>query len=134
MAIAWTPAMATGNDWLDREHRHLVSRLDGLVTAVTAGLDTIAVEARLRGAGDAALRAFSLEQDCPRRDACPAARDGGDARAELMAIMADFRVAYERAGGSRAVGKDLESALAVWVARHVPGPFATTLPCLPSPE
>lgn len=132
MAIAWTAAMATGNQWLDREHRRLVAGFDGLLTAIEGRHDASVVEASLRRVGDAALRSFSVEEDCLLRESCPAAVASGPAHAELIGILAAFREDYERHGQGDAVAARLEEALTGWVTRHVPGPGASALPCVRS--
>lgn len=130
MSIAWTAEMATGAGSLDAEHRRLVARFNALLDAVCEGRPTAVVERALREAGDAAVRHFSRDEDCALRAECPALRRNGDARAEFLAILATFRVAFERGGASADTAAGLERELRAWTSRYVPGPGASGLPCV----
>ncbi len=131
MAIAWTSDMATGAQTLDDDHRRIVGRANDLIAAVGAGEDPGSVDRALRGLGNAALRHFGRDEDCAVRHRCPALETNGEARAEFIAILARFRVDYERNGASADVAASLEHELGSWVTRYLPGPFADRLPCLP---
>ena len=128
MAIGWGPSMETGAPILDAQRRALVERADALVAAIETGADTSSVERALREFGDYSVRHFSDEEDCHLRGICPALKWNGEARADLIKIVADFRGAYERSGASPALAEDLACEMSRWVARYIPGPV-TTLPC-----
>ena len=130
MAIGWSSGMATGAPVLDDQHRRLVARLDALLAAVDSGQDRASVEKALRSAGDLAVRHFARDEDCLMRDRCPALHANGVARAEFVEILARFRVDFEHNGSTQPVARDLETALASWVARYVPGENASELPCV----
>ena len=87
------------------------------------------MEQALKEFGDYSVRHFSAEEDCHLRGVCPAIRWTGVARAELIRIMADFRLAFERGGAVPAVAEELTCKLSDWVARYIPGP-ETVLPCV----
>ena len=129
MTIGWVPSMETGAPLLDAQRRALVERADALVASIQTGGDKTAVERALRDFGDYSVRHFSDEEDCHLRGVCPALQWNGAARAELIAIIAGFRVSYEKDGASPAVVEDLSCELSGWVSRYIPGPV-TTLPCV----
>src|SRR5512140_1895455 len=129
MAIGWQSSMETGAPVLDAQRRALVERADALLNALLAGQDRPSIEKALRDFGDYAVRHFSTEEDCHLRGVCPALRWTGVARAELIRIMSDFRLSFERLGPVASVADDLNCKLSGWVAAYIPGP-ATDLPCL----
>lgn len=130
MSIGWQPSMETGAPLLDAQRRALVERADSLVTTIESGGDRSAVERALRDFGDYSVRHFSQEEDCQLRGCCPALEWTGVARAELIKIVAGFRQSFERGGASPALAEDLSCELSAWVARYIPGPAATELPCI----
>jgi len=129
MAIGWQESMATGAPILDAQRRALVERADSLLEAIVKGSDRPTVEKALKDFGDYSVRHFSAEEDCHLRGICPALRWTGVARAELIRIVADFRVAFEREGATPSVAENLTCKLSDWVARYIPGP-ETVLPCV----
>lgn len=129
MAIGWRASMETGAPILDAQRRALVGRADVLLEAIAGGRDRAVVEKALIDFGDYAVRHFSTEEDCYLRGVCPAVRWTGIARAELVEIVAGFRLAFERNGATPAVAEGLECGLSGWVARYIPGPD-TALPCV----
>jgi hemerythrin-like metal-binding protein len=129
MAIGWQASMETGARVLDAQRKALVERADVLLDAIVSGSDRGTVEKALKDFGDYSVRHFSMEEDCHLRGVCPAIRWTGVARAELIRIVADFRLAFEREGATPAVAEDLTCKLSGWVSRYIPGP-ETVLPCV----
>ena len=129
MAIGWQPSMETGAPVLDAQRRALVERADALLGALIGGQDRPSIEKALKDFGDYAVRHFSTEEDCHLRGVCPALRWTGVARAELIRIMSEFRLSFERFGATPAVADDLNCKLSGWVSTYIPGP-ATDLPCV----
>jgi hemerythrin-like metal-binding protein len=129
MAIGWQQSMETGAPLLDAQRKALVERADVLLDAILAGRDRSTVEKALKDFGDYSVRHFSAEEDCHLRGLCPALRWTGVARAELIRIVADFRLAFERNGATPAVAEDLTCSLSGWVSRYIPGP-ELVLPCV----
>jgi hemerythrin-like metal-binding protein len=129
MAIGWRASMETGAPVLDTQRRVLVEKADLLLDAIVKGEDRAAVEKALKDFGDYAVRHFSTEEDCHLRGVCPAIRWTGVARAELIKIVSEFRLAFEHHGATPAVAEDLNCGLSDWVARYIPGP-ETALPCV----
>ncbi|MGD0862830.1 MAG: hemerythrin domain-containing protein [Candidatus Limnocylindrales bacterium] len=134
MGIVWQPGMATGTPILDAQHRSLVERAAALVSALEAGSGRPVVERALREFGDYAVRHFSMEEDCALRDGCPALQWNGEARAELIKVMAGFRQSYERSGATPALVESLSCQLSDWVARYIPGPASMVRPCVSNPR
>jgi hemerythrin-like metal-binding protein len=134
MALAWQPGMETGAPVLDAQHRALVERAGTLVETIEAGGERAAVERAMRDFGDYSVRYFSMEQDCILRGNCPALHWNGNARAELIKIMADFRQSYERDGSTRTLADELSCQLAEWVGRYIPGPASPVRPCVTTPR
>ncbi len=134
MTLAWHPSMETGAPTLDGQHRVLVERAAELVRCIEGGEDRQVVETALRDFGDYAVRYFSTEEDCSLRGVCPALRWNGDARADLIRLLAAFRVSYEREGSTASVAQALSGKMADWVARYIPGPASLMRPCVPSPR
>jgi hemerythrin-like metal-binding protein len=130
MRIEWQPGMETGAKALDEQRRTLVERADALVASMREPVGREGVERALRDFGDYAVRHFSQEEDCHLRGICPAVRWSGDARAELIAILSDFRLAFEREGSAPHVADTLSDGLCGWVARYIPGPDPK-VPCAP---
>ncbi len=130
MTIAWQRSMETGAPLLDAQHRTLVTRANALLAATEAGADRPVVERALRAFGDYAVRHFSQDEDCALRGRCPALEWNGAARAELIRIVAAFRTAYERSGGTSEVAEGLSADLVTWVSRYIPGPEAARRPCV----
>ncbi len=130
MSIGWQPSMETGAPLLDAQHRALVERADVLVATIETGSDRSLVERALRDFGDYSVRHFSQEEDCHLRGSCPAVEWNGTARAELIKIVAGFRLSFERDGASPKLAEDLSCELSAWVARYIPGPSAPALPCV----
>jgi hemerythrin-like metal-binding protein len=130
MSIGWQPSMETGAPLLDAQRRALVERADALVAAIETGSDRAVVERALRDFGDYSVRHFSEEEDCYLRGSCPVIEWTGRARAELIGIVAGFRQSFERGGASPELAEDLSCQLSAWVARYIPGPGATALPCI----
>jgi hemerythrin-like metal-binding protein len=129
MAIGWQTSMETGARVLDAQRKALVERADVLLDAIVGGQDRAAVEKALKDFGDYSVRHFSAEEDCHLKGICPALRWTGVARSELIRILADFRLAFEREGATPRVAEDLNCKLSDWVARYIPGP-ETVLPCV----
>jgi hemerythrin-like metal-binding protein len=130
MSIGWQPSMETGAPLLDAQRRALVERADVLVATIETRSERSIVERALRDFGDYSVRHFSQEEDCHLRGSCPALEWTGRARAELIKIVAGFRLSFERDGASLKLAEDLSCELAAWVARYIPGPAATELPCI----
>lgn len=130
MSIGWQPSMETGAPLLDAQRRALVERADFLVATIETGGERSVVERALRDFGDYSVRHFSQEEDCHLRGSCPALQWTGSSRAELIKIMAGFRLSFERDGASPQLAEDLSCELSAWVARYIPGPSATALPCI----
>ncbi len=133
MTIAWSAGMASGSTVLDAEHRRLVERVDGLVSALEEGQGRPDLEHALRSLGDVAVREFGRDEDCPFRDRCPAVAANGQAHAELIGILARIRRDVE--AGPRGQGEDESAgearrALVGWLGRYLPGASAATLPCV----
>jgi len=122
--------METGAPLLDAQRRALIERADVLVATIETGSERSVVERALRDFGDFSVRHFSQEEDCRLRGSCPALEWTGSSRAELIKIMAGFRLSFERDGASPRLAEDLACQLSAWVARYIPGPSATELPCL----
>jgi hemerythrin-like metal-binding protein len=129
MAIGWQASMEVGAPVLDAQRRALVEKADLLLESIVKGSDRATVEQALKDFGDYAVRHFSAEEDCHLRGVCPAVRWTGVARAELIKIVSEFRIAFERDGGTPAVAESLSCGLSEWVARYIPGP-ETVLPCV----
>ena len=127
--IGWRPSMETGAPVLDAQRRALVERADTLLDMLVRGGDRSSIEKALKDFGDYAVRHFSTEEECHLRGVCPALRWTGVARAELIRIMSEFRLSFERFGPSAAVADDLSCKLSEWVSAYIPGP-ATDLPCV----
>jgi hemerythrin-like metal-binding protein len=130
MSLGWNAAMETGAPVLDAAHRALVERAVGLVASIESGQDRPAVERHLRDFGSYVVRHFSMDEDCHLRGVCPALGWNGQARAELIKILAGFRESYEKQGSSRAVADDLSCQLTDWVGRYIPGPADLVRPCV----
>ncbi len=129
MTIGWQSSMETGAPLLDAQHRSLVERAAALVAAIERGDARPIVERALLEFGNYSVRHFSMDEDCSLRGSCPALEWNGNARAQLIRIMADFREAYERAGATPEVAESLSCRLSDWVARYVPGPATMVRPC-----
>jgi hemerythrin-like metal-binding protein len=129
MAIGWQASMETGAPILDAQRRALVEKADVLLETIVAGRERAVVERALKDFGDYAVRHFSTEEDCHLRGVCPALRWTGVARAELIKVVSDFRVAFERDGATPGVADDLNCGLSEWVGRYIPGPDKV-LPCV----
>lgn len=129
MIIAWQPSMETGAPVLDAQHRALVERAGRLIGEIQNGSDRATVERALRDFGDYAVRHFSDEEDCHFRGICPAVRWTGVARAELIRIVADLRLGFEREGATPGLASSISNRLGQWVERYIPGPVAD-LPCV----
>ncbi len=129
MTIGWQASMETGAPVLDAQRRALVERADVLLEALLAGKDRPTIEKALKDFGDYTVRHFSAEEDCHLRGLCPALQWTGVARAELIKIVSQFRLAFERAGSTPTVAEELECKLSEWVARYIPGP-ESVLPCV----
>jgi hemerythrin-like metal-binding protein len=129
MTIGWQASMETGAPVLDAQRRVLVEKADLLLDAIVKGRERDTVERALRDFGDYAVRHFSSEEDCHLRGVCPALRWTGVARAELIKIVSEFRLAFERDGATPSVADDLNCGLSEWVARYIPGPDKI-LPCV----
>ena len=129
MSIGWQASMATGAPTLDARHRTLVERAAALVGAIEQGGDRSQVERALRDFGDYSVRHFSTEQECALAGQCPALEWTGVARADLIKIMAAFRVSFEKGGATPALAEDLDCQLSDWVARYIPGPANLYRPC-----
>jgi hemerythrin-like metal-binding protein len=129
MAIGWQASMEVGAPVLDAQRRALVEKADLLLESIVKGSERATVEKALKDFGDYAVRHFSTEEDCHLRGVCPALRWTGVARAELIKIVSEFRIAFERDGATPAVAEDLNCGLSDWVARYIPGP-ETVLPCV----
>jgi hemerythrin-like metal-binding protein len=114
--------MATGAPTLDTRHRVLVERAATLVATIGRGDDRPQVEKALREFGDYAVRHFSTEMECALGGNCPALEWSGAARAELIKIMAAFRVAFEKGGATPELAEETESRLSAWVGQYIPGP------------
>jgi hemerythrin-like metal-binding protein len=121
--------MEIGAPVLDAQRRALVERADTLLEAIMKGQDRPVIEKALKDFGDYAVRHFSTEEDCHLRGVCPAIRWSGVARAELIKVVAQFRISYERYGAVPAVADDLNCKLSEWVASYIPGP-EKVLPCV----
>jgi hemerythrin-like metal-binding protein len=130
VGIGWQATMETGAPVVDAGHRALVQRADALLDALQAGRERAVVERALRSFGDYAVRHFSRDEDCAMRGRCPALEWNAAGRAELIAIMAEFRRAFERGGATPALAEGLSAQLAAWVRRYIPGPQAASLPCV----
>lgn len=130
MVIGWRHNMETGAPLVDAQHRALVARVDALLGALADGGERAVVERSMRSLGDYAVRHFSQDEDCALRGQCPALEWNGAARAELIALVAGFRTAYERNGATEEVVARLERDLGTWVARYIPGPEASRYPCV----
>lgn len=130
MAIAWHEGMETGGRLLDGKHKRLIARANALLAAVSAEADPRVVEAAMRAFGDYAVRHFSEDEDCAMRGGCPALEWNAAGRAELIAILAAFRKAYERAPEKSVAGAQLETDLRTWISRYLPGPEAASRPCV----
>lgn len=133
MAIGWRESMETGASVLDAQRRALVERADALLVALVGGEDRPSIEKALKDFGDYAVRHFSTEEDCHLRGVCPALRWTGVARAELIRIMSEFRLSFERFGPTPGVADDLSCKLSAWVSEYIPGPV-TDLPCVSVPR
>ena len=131
MAIAWTSEMATGARTLDDDHRRIVDRSNALLAAVAERAAPADVDRALRSLGNAVLRHFTRDEDCAVRARCPAVEMNGEAHAEVIAILARFRLSYERSGAVPESAAELEREIGAWVARYLPGPFGDRLPCIP---
>jgi hemerythrin-like metal-binding protein len=129
MAIGWQVSMETGAPVLDGQRRALVEKADSLLDTIHRGSDRATVEKALRDFGDYSVRHFSMEEDCHLRGMCPAIKWTGVARAELIKIVANFRLSFEREGATPALAESLSCSLSDWVARYIPGP-ETVLPCV----
>lgn len=131
MVIAWTPEMATGARTLDDDHRRIVDRSNALLAAVAERAAPADVDRAIRSLGDTVLRHFTRDEDCAVRGSCPALDLNGEAHAEVIAILARFRLAYERSGAAPESAAEFEREIGAWLARYVPGPFGDRLPCIP---
>jgi hemerythrin-like metal-binding protein len=129
MIIAWQSSMETGAPVLDAQHRALVERAGRLIGEIRNGSDRPTVERALRDFGDYAVRHFSQEEDCHLRGICPAVRWTGVARAELIRIVADLRLGFEREGATPALATSMSARMSEWVDRYIPGP-CPDLPCV----
>ena len=87
--------------------------------------------ALFEASADAVLRHFTRDEDCAVRARCPAVEMNGEAHAEVIAILARFRLSYERSGAAPESAAELEREIGAWVARYLPGPFGDRLPCIP---
>jgi hemerythrin-like metal-binding protein len=134
MTIAWQSTMETGAPLLDAQHRSLVERAATLVATLAGGGDRPAVERALLDFGNYVVRHFSMDEDCSLRGSCPALAWNGEARAELIKIMAAFRQSYERRGAGPDLAEGLSCQLSDWVGRYIPGPQTMVRPCVTNPR
>ncbi len=119
MAIAWSPAFATGVEQVDEQHRSLIDQINRLNTAMQSGQGRESLGSTLRFVEDYVRKHFRDEErqmDCLR---CPAAEQNKKAHAEFLAKFAELKKRFEAEGAKSSIVLEIHSYLGTWLVQHI---------------
>lgn len=128
--ISWDPSMTTGVESLDNQHKQLISWLNDLLSAMSAGRGRGEVESLLDKLGGYSVMHFDHEEDCMARYNCPVAAENAAAHKHFVATFGAFREEFHRDGASAHLVLRLETELMRWLTAHIRRTDVQLAPCV----
>ena len=130
--ISWDPSMSTGVESLDNQHKQLITWLNALLEAMSAGRGRTSVESLLDKLGGYALMHFGHEEDCMAKYNCPVAAQNAAAHKDFVATFSALREEFDRDGATSHLVIRVEGELMRWLTNHIKRTDAQLLPCVKS--
>jgi hemerythrin len=118
--IAWTPDLAVGVESLDTDHKVLVSLINQLDDAISAGNPRATVQRVLDALCDYTVYHFSREEALMRACGYPDYEAHARTHATLRAQVADIRDRYGRSPES-IHSREVLAFLKTWLSAHILG-------------
>ena len=98
--IDWNSSYETGHAQIDREHRHLIDKLNELERALLGGKAKDQLEPMLDFLETYAKEHFANEEACFRRIACPHAQENAQAHRQFIKEFASARERLREKGAT----------------------------------
>jgi hemerythrin len=126
--ISWDPSMTTGVESLDNQHKKLISWLNDLLIAMSAGRGRGEVETLLDRLGAYSVMHFDHEEDCMARYSCPAAAQNAAAHKDFVVTFTALRDEFDRNGATAHLVVRVETELLRWLTSHIKATDAQLAP------
>ncbi len=120
MALAYDPEkMSTGFPDIDQQHRELITRLNHLLGAMSAGHGQDELLPLVDFLAEYTVKHFGHEEGCMARHHCPVAAANKAAHDRFLLTVRDFRMQLKAKGPSVALLIDAQRELSDWVRNHI---------------
>ncbi len=119
MSVEWTPAMSTGVEEVDVQHREFLRRLNQLIEAILAGAGNDKVGPLFGYLGEYVTLHFSSEESCMNRFHCPVAAKNVAAHAKFIETFQRLRARHASSGADARLLVEVQRDLADWFVNHI---------------
>jgi hemerythrin-like metal-binding protein len=130
MQYQWTEAMATGDAQLDAEHRTLISWINRLSEANSAGKGEAEVRRILNFLGAYAARHFAHEESCFARHTCRHAGANRKAHEQFVETLGRITEECDAHGVTASRALELQRILGEWLQNHILRVDVALKPCI----
>jgi hemerythrin len=119
MAIEWTDDLATGVDEIDRQHKELFLRINGLLDACSQGKGKGEVAKVIRFLEDYVVEHFSTEENHMVRFSYPSYGPHKAQHLEFLDNFSRLKEQFEREGAGLYIVLKTNDILVDWLKNHI---------------
>jgi hemerythrin len=121
MGLEWSDSFAVGVEAIDRQHRELFARIDGLMSAMSQAKGREVVADLLLFLGEYVQVHFADEEELMRRRGYPGLEGHVAQHRGFAATFAQLRERLSQSGPTVALTIELNNKVCGWAVKHVLG-------------
>lgn len=119
MSLVWRPAMSTGLNWQDEQHKEIFRRIDLLLEAMEQNKGSSEVKELLRFLNSYSLKHFSDEEAYMDAHNCRTCERHKECHEVFRTNLSEIMSMYEHHGASTMVVLKLQTWLRDWLITHI---------------
>ena len=117
--LTWDPALNTGNDDIDRQHREIFARLNGIETAINDGVDHESLMQLINALLDYAYIHFHHEEHAMNCSRCPFHDTNCRAHREFILRLRNWLILLEGGGAEAQLLREIHAESCHWIKSHI---------------
>jgi hemerythrin len=119
MSLVWRPAMSTGLDWQDEQHKEIFRQIDLLNEAIEQNEGASVVKEMLEFLESYATKHFRDEEEYMHSHGCQTCDLHEKCHQMMLANIAEIRATFDRHGPSTMVVLKLQTLFRDWLLNHI---------------
>jgi hemerythrin len=119
MAIQWSPALSTGLEWQDDEHKELILRINKLLDAMRRNAAKQTLEELFGFLSNYVIEHFGHEETMMLKKRFPGYQTHKQAHSAFIVQFKDLKKTFDKEGASAGLTMQVQGWLGDWLLRHI---------------